>query len=89
MEHVTDSLFAQYGFDAHLAKSGSLIEPYGGSIRNPYKSIDRPDPGSSKEFLDGEQHNLIVIQELRFRKKISTAVAACRRLCKCCECNCG
>jgi hypothetical protein len=34
-------------------------------------------------------HKLIVIQELRFRKKISTAVAACRRLCKCCECNCG
>jgi hypothetical protein len=45
-------MVAEYGLDARLAKTRSLKQPYGSSIRNPYEGVDRLDIGDSKEFLD-------------------------------------
>jgi DNA-binding beta-propeller fold protein YncE len=73
------------------------IDPASAEIigRYPVPGIESPhgialDVSARLVFVAGEDNNkLIVSLELRFRKKISTAVAACGRLCKSCECNCG
>lgn len=36
VEHVADGFVAEHGLETRVAKAGSLKEPYGGSIRNPY-----------------------------------------------------